>query len=80
MATNGLAAAKGDYCALMPPSGIDARALATSGGGQKADTLQGKITLAYGADCWTLGGSSSVAPGTTVELTVAFTGKRKLGI
>ena len=80
LATNGLAAAKGDYCALVPPSGIDARAMATSGTGQKADTLQGKITMAYVADCWNLGGGSAVTPGAIVELTVAFTGERKLGI
>lgn len=80
MATDGLAAAKGDLCALVSPSAIDARASAVSGGGQKADTLQGTITLAYKADCWNLGGSSAVTGGATVELTVAFTGKRKQGI
>lgn len=77
MATSGLAAAKGDYCALVVPSSIDARVLAQAGGGSKADTIQGKITMAYASECWNLGGGSTVTPGTAVSLTVDFIAKRK---
>ncbi len=77
MATSGLPAAKGDYCALVVPSGIDARVLATTGGGNKANTIQGKVSMAYASECWNLGGGSTVTPGTMVELTVDFTAKRK---
>jgi len=80
LATSGLPAAKGDYCALFTPSAINARVLAKAGEGKKADTIEGKITLAYGSDCWNLGGGSAVTAKTTVELTVAFTGKRKQGL
>lgn len=82
LATNGLSAAKGDHCALVPPSAIQARARNSSGtgDGNRADTLEGSITMAYGSDCFNLGGGSSLQTNSKVELSMAFSAKRKLGI
>lgn len=78
LGTDAIASQKNNPCALGQASII--RATVSDKAGLPADTavlMQGTITLAYTDECFALSGTSVVPTGTQVELTVAFTGRRK---
>lgn len=78
LGTDAISTEKSKPCALGQSSII--RATVSDKAGlptAKAVLMQGTVTLSYTDECFTVSGTSVVPTGTRVELTVAFTGRRK---
>ena len=78
LGTDAISTEKSKPCALGQASLI--RATVSDKAGLPADTavlIQGTITLAFTDECFALSGTSVVPTGTRVEMTVAFSGRRK---
>ncbi|MBW2730783.1 MAG: hypothetical protein JRH20_00230 [Deltaproteobacteria bacterium] len=64
-------------CGLLASSGVLATARATMAGeGTMADSLEGRVTVAFTGLCFSLGGQGDLLPGDTLMISAAFVADR----